>query len=345
MRINFNSQLSTVTFFLRGIIPVLILLFTSLPGSESVIQVSAGVDKSVITIGDRITYTLTIAHHKDLHIEQPGPGANLGQFEIKDYKIYDPAAEKEIIRQRFDYQISVFDTGRFVIPPFPVAFAESDTSRNYQIIQSEPIEILVKSVLTAEDNDIRDIKPPQEIPVNYRRWILMGGALLLLIAAVLLTYYLIRLRKKGISLFRRETIRPAHEIALEELEKIKAVWQERLSGGEHKWLFTRISEILRLYLENRFFIQALEETTSEIRISLRELDLQNDEREKVLTVLEFSDLVKFAKYIPEEGEVFTKIEETESFILQTKLVFETVEHPVPVSGDSSEIPVTGGVNQ
>ena len=105
--------------------------------TNELIRVKAEVDKSVITIGDRITYSLTIEHAPSLKIEQPGPGANLGQFEIKDYTIHEVIEKDELISQAFDYQISVFDTGRFVIPPFPVAFAESDSSREYEIIQSE----------------------------------------------------------------------------------------------------------------------------------------------------------------------------------------------------------------
>ena len=58
--------------------------------AEDVIKVTAQVDKSVITIGDRITYSLVIAHDETIKIEQPGPGANRGQFEIKDYTIHDP---------------------------------------------------------------------------------------------------------------------------------------------------------------------------------------------------------------------------------------------------------------
>jgi hypothetical protein len=209
------------------LIPVLYGLFLGITGlvAQSLIRVQAEVDKSVITIGDRITYTLTIQHEKGLHIQQPGPGANLGQFEIKDYHIENPVEKDNLVTQKFNYQISVFDTGKFVIPPFPVAFSESDTSRKYQLIQSEPIEIFVKSVLTSENAEIKDIKPPLSIPFNYRKWILFGSAGLLLIAGGILLFYIIRQHKRGIPLFRKEVIRPAHEIALEALAELKSRWQ------------------------------------------------------------------------------------------------------------------------
>ena len=294
---------------------------------NELIRVRAEVDKSVITIGDRITYSLTIEHAPNLKIEQPGPGANLGQFEIKDYTIHEAVEKDGLISQAFDYEISVFDTGRFVIPPFPVAFAESDTSKEYQIIQSEPLEITVNSVLGAEDNEIRDIKPPLEIPLNYWRWIIMGTVALFFISAILLTIYYFRWRKNGIPLFRREPVRPAHEIALEDLAALKQQWEVLFHEEKHKQIFTRMSEILRQYLENRYFLKALEETTSEIRHSLEELDMGEDVRLQIMGVLEFSDLVKFAKFIPTEDDVSSKIDSLENFIHATKLVFENLEPP------------------
>jgi len=218
-------------FFLIIIFIVPIFLF-----SESLIRVSAEVDKSVITIGDRIHYTITVSHHRNLHIEQPGPGANLGQFEIKDYNISEKIEEGDLVTQKFEYTISVFDTGKFVIPPFPIAFA---------------IEIYVKSVLTSENAEIKDIKPPLSVPFNYRRWIFIGLATLVIIIGALFTYYYLKQKKKGVKLFKKEVIRPAHEIALENLDTLEKKMPSMYENGEHKQFFTELSLILRTYLENR----------------------------------------------------------------------------------------------
>ncbi|OPX35908.1 hypothetical protein B1H10_00150 [candidate division KSB1 bacterium 4484_188] len=334
MKINLN-KISGERHFLKTLF--LVLLGTSIIfAAQSLIRVGASVDKSVITIGDRITYSLTIEHDKSIKIEQPGPGANLGQFEIKDYKIYDPVEKGNIVTQQFDYVISVFDTGKFVIPPFPVAFAPADTSTKYQVIMSEPIEITVNSVLTAEDAEIHDIKPPISIPFNYRRLILLVVAGLLIAAAVLLFLYILRQRKKGKPLFRKEVIRPAHEIALEALEAVAAEWREMLEAGKHKELFTRISEIFRTYLENRFFINAMEETSFEIIDSLREVGLEEEQQKIAREILELSTLVKFAKYIPEEQETEQCLEQLKSFVEATRLVFEPVENQIEMSETEGE---------
>jgi len=310
-------------------LPLLIgILFLVGLAQQSLIEINAQVDKSVITIGDRVTYTLEIIHDKNLKIQQPGPGANLGQFEIKDYRILEPREVNGKIFERFEYVISVFDTGRFVIPPFPVAFATSDTAKNYQIIKSDPVEIYVKSILKSADAKLKDIKPPLEIPFDYwrlLRWILGGLLLILLLAG---GYYYYRKRKQGEPLFRKEVIRPAHEVALERLSALKQ--SSLLQEKQYKTFFIELSNIVRDYIEHRYFVKAMEETTAEILESLRELELNGDSLQKLQNVLQISDLVKFAKFLPDEEEIQTAFQNVESFISETKLEFETVEVTEPV---------------
>jgi hypothetical protein len=322
MRINLNRRIDNGLILGLVSIAILILLITAI-AQTSLIEVTAEVDKSVITIGDRITYSLKIKRDKNLRIEQPGPAANLGMFEIKDYKIHDPVQENGNIVEQYDYVISVFDTGKFVIPSFPVAFFPSDTSHKYQIIQSEPIDITVESLLSAEDNDIKDIKPPLQIPVEYRRFILIGGGILLLIGIGAFLFYYYRRRKQGVPLFKREVIRPAHEIAFEAIDEL--LRKSYLEKQEFKQFFTELSDVLRHYLENRFFITAMEETTAELLESMQELELDDEDSAKSKEVLDISDLVKFAKYEPQQQEIDDAIEMTKAFIQSTHLEFEAVE--------------------
>lgn len=295
---------------------------------SSLIEVRAEVDKSEITVGDPIRYTLIIDRAKDLSIQSPGKGANLGMFEIRDYRVYPPEEKEGRILERFDYFISVYDTGHYVIPPFTIAFQVDDSSA-YQFISSEPIDIYVRSVLTAEDREIRDIKPPLSIPVDYRRWILLGALALLLIGAAAVGYWYYRRRQKGAPLFRKEIIRPAHEIALEELERLLA--QGWIENGEYKAFYTGLSLVLRRYVEGRFFIKALEETTTELMASLEEANLSVEDMMLIQSVLSKCDLVKFAKYQPDVEETHKAVQAARTFIEHTRLEFEPVEHKEPIT--------------
>ena len=94
-----NKSLTKISFIQFSFL-LLIVNFSSIL-ADSLIRVGVEVDKSVITIGDRINYKLTIENDKTLRIEQPGPGANLGQFEIKDYLILDPVEKDNIIKNTY----------------------------------------------------------------------------------------------------------------------------------------------------------------------------------------------------------------------------------------------------
>ena len=91
---------------------------------------------------------------------------------------------------------------------------------------------------------------------------------------------------------------PAHVIAFRELEKLRneKLWQK----GETKKYYTRLTEIIRQYLENRFKVYSLELTTSETLEALVKSGFRKDESYNTLkSVLTAADLVKFAKYKPE----------------------------------------------
>lgn len=284
------------------------------------IEVAAAVDKSVITIGDRVTYTLKIDRKKGLKVNDPGKGTNLGMFEIKEYMIHDSVAAGERVIQQFDYVISVYDTGRFVIPPFPLAFLPTDTSTKYQIITSQPLEIYVKSVVNDPNADIHDVRPPLGIPPDYLRLALMIGSLLLGLAALGFAYWMYRRSKQGQPVFRKEPPRPAHEVALAELQKL--LQSGLLAAGEYKLFYSELSDIARRYIERRFFINAMEETTTEILASLNGVSLSPGQVELAREMLNACDLVKFAKYVPGNAETEAAVSLVWEFIERTRPVFE-----------------------
>lgn len=304
-----------------------ILLTASLLQAQSaLITVEASVDKSTITIGDLIKYSLKIDRAKGLRVKDPGKGTNLGMFEIRDYTIHDSIEVNNRVIQQFDYVISVYDTGKFVIPPFPIAFLPADTSTKYQFITSEPLEIQVRSVVNDENAQIQDIRPPLGIPPEYWRMVLMVGSLVLGLAALAAAYWMYRKRKQGRPFFGKEAVRPAHQIALEELEKL--LESDLLQKGQFKMFYSALSDIARRYIERRFFIPAMEETTTELLTSLDSEKMPLDHINLVQDILNACDLVKFAKYVPDASGVENTVRQVREFIEQTKLEFEPAEREI-----------------
>jgi len=298
---------------------------------KALIEVTSAVDTSRITIGDRVKYTITIDHVDTMRVERPGEGVNLGQFEIKDYKVHDPLNIDGRISQKFEYVISVFDTGAYTIPAFPVAYFPTDSLMDYRLIEASPITIYVESVIQDEERILRDVKAPIDIPYNYILLITALASVILIGMLVYLGYRLYRKRKEeGYLIKPPEPARPAHEIALESLDEL--IVKDLIGKGEIKLFYSEISEIIRRYIEGRYYVPALEETSSEILHELKKQDLTDDASEMVKSLLALSDLAKFAKYKPSNEENVDVISWAREFIEVTKVVYE-VQTPVHVDSE------------
>jgi len=162
-------------------------------------------------------------------------------------------------------------------------------------------------------NDIKDVKAPVDLPDLWWLWGLLAG-LIVLAAGI---YFL--LRRKNLpreSLKPQLPPRPAWEIAYQELEALR---QEKILEKElFKEFFTRVADIARHYMENRFNIHAPHMTTEEFLYYLGVCGHLNDTQKAALKdFLNSCDMVKFAKYAP------TLKEAMENFDCARKLIDET----------------------
>jgi hypothetical protein len=296
------------------------------PKEESVISVESYVDRATITIGDRILYTLVVTTDPEVKLEPLDLGSNLGAFEVKDYKIYDPEKTKDgRMINKSEYLITTFTTGEYVIPPITINYTDAEGKKKQ--IESEPLFIMVESVgaSEADKEDIRGLKPPIEIKGSY--WIyLFVLPVLALLAAGGFFYY--RQRSKGLALpeIPQELRKPAWEVALSELDSLRE--SDLLEKKRIKEYFIVLSDIIRKYLERRYQVSALDRTTEEIKLEIKRQKLEHEIMQLVFGLLLFCDLVKFAKYIPSTEEVDKSTKEAYSIVNLTKQ--EEVKEEIPV---------------
>jgi hypothetical protein len=84
-----------------------------------------------------------------------------------------------------------------------------------------------------------------------------------------------------------------------------------------------VTEIFRRYLENRYAMMAMEETTDEIVNGLRHLRFPDQMLGTAEGVLRRADLVKFAKYLPVPAENEEMITVVHDLVDRTKIVAMT----------------------
>ncbi len=282
------------------------------------ISIESKVDKSVITIGDLIKYEIIVKRDKNLKVEMPVLASNLGYFEIRDYKVYEPVKINDKIEDRVEYIITTYDTGKYVIPPISVYYTGVDSIRKE--LKTQEITINVRSVKPSEAKDIKGLKPPAELKRNLKRIIYLSSAGLLLLLLVAFLYYYFKKKKKGESIIpvKKAPPRPAHEIAIESLNRLQK--SKLLEQGKVKEYYTELSDIIRTYIDGRYFIPAMEMTTSEIINSLEKSGVEDGVSIEMRAFLNECDFVKFAKYIPSQEEIDNTTKRALKIIESTKIV-------------------------
>ena len=182
---------------------------------------------------------------------------------------------------------------------------------------------LLQSLASPGTNDLRDIKPPVEIPSG---WAWVWWTLAALAVAALLFWAWRCWRNKRASAPVVPVI-PPHVRAKQKLEEALALI------GQPKPFCILVSDTVRFYLEERFDFRAPERTTEEFLHELRGTGLlapgQKDSLGEFLTRC---DLVKFAKYEPAEPELRSLHGSA------VRLVEESEPAPVPTT--SPEISAT-----
>ena len=142
--------------------------------------------------------------------------------------------------------------------------------------------------------DIRDIKPPIDSP-NSLAWLWWTLRILAVLVVLYLLWRYWRQRSAQMVVIPRV---PPHVHARQKLAEALALI------AQPKPFCIEVSDITRVYLEQRFNFHAPERTTEEF---LRELGgtslLTREQKESLARFLESCDLVKFAKYEPGEKEL------------------------------------------
>jgi len=217
------------------------------------------------------------------------------------------------------YLVTSFDTGTFRIPPFYAEITEGDSVLRY-FSDDSFLKVIRPDITPPDSTDvIFDIVPPRTAPVTFAEvlpWLVIAviaGVVLYLLARFLPRNPLRRLVRPP------APPEPAHVIALRELQTlhVEELWQK----GEIKEYYSRLTDILRRYIDNRYGISSPELTTDEtVRMLQKASVTTRDQMSLVKELLSLSDMVKFAKYLPETAMHESSFDDAVRFVEETKLI-------------------------
>lgn len=183
--------------------------------------------------------------------------------------------------------------------------------------------IATNQTTAAVAEDIRDIKPPFEIP-NGLAWLWWVVAILVIAAIAVMLWRWWQRRRAQVAFVPPV---PAHVRAKQKLDEALALITQP------KPFVIAVSDTARAYLEERFQFRAPERTTEEFLRELSGTDLlAAEQKESLGNFLESCDLVKFARYEPGENELLglhgsavRLVEETEPHALANPA--SSIQHP------------------
>ena len=279
------------------------------------------IDKKKISIAESINLELEAIAEKEYEVKLPDFGDNLDQFKIKDF--FNPGAkliDDKHMKILFTYELEPYLSGEYKIPPMKIKFWETEKgNQSAYELETEEINITVTSILPEnyEKLELKDISGPVLPPPPNILLPLLITACVLLVGGGIGFYFFWRYRNR----IKQETVIkiPAHEIAFQELEKLIA--DNLIDSGKLKLFYFRINIILRHYIEDRFSLNAPEQTTEEF---LEELKIRKDvfttgQKDLLKDFLNHSDLVKFADLNPTSDDIQKTFDKCKEFILATKL--------------------------
>ncbi len=292
-------------------------------------EIETRVDRNEILIGDVFNLSITISHDPSVRIIDKGKDFDLGQFEIKDIIVGPEEKTPEGKVQRTDiYQLSTYFTGDFVIPAFDLKFQTADGQTGS--IKTSPINIHVRSLTPEESEnlDIRDIKSPVLLlGKSYLPYVLAIAAFILLVV-VLAVWLWYRYKKKGIAVEVAPPL-PPHVRAYNELQALRER-RDLIEEKKYKEFAIRLSGIIRVYIQGRWGIIALDYTSEEIMDELNGYDIDESIVRSFERFFMDCDLMKFAKYETTWEAASQLIDLAEWLVDQTK--DESMLSPILVEG-------------
>lgn len=315
---------------IKRYISIALLTLLCIATASAKVSVTARLDSVNLLMGKLTTLSLEVVQDKgkpggfpmfkDVDPSKGYVGVCGDSIELRtSYKADTIELGSNRIQINYQVPLQAFDSGTFRLPQF-VYVSESDSARsNALTLNVVPVNVTAEDpiagfaqVADPENSSVLDVVPDW----IYDYWWII---LILALAIIGALWAMKRYKKEGTVLKKKPQPSP-YEVAITKLRELKSknLWEQ----GMEKEYFTQLTEILRVYLDRRFGINAMEMTSREIMDHLYNSDVK-DKRDYVRQILSVADFVKFAKVRPLPADNIAAYDNAVKFIEETK--------PLPVT--------------
>lgn len=294
--------------------------------AEERVSVVASVDTIEIFIGEQIEVTVRTTAKEGSLVEypvfQPQQMLTPGVEMVDQNDSATVSIDNGMAVYTRKYRITSFDENLYYLPPFKVKVGEKEYES-----KSLALKVLEVPVDTLHFEKFYGPKDVQDNPFRWEDWSLAFWLSVVMLALLIVGYYLyLRLRDnkpivKSLKIVKR--LLP-HQKAMKAIESIKA--EKMVTAENSKEYYTRLTEALRKYIEERYGFRAMEMTSAEIIARLTEVQ-DAEALGELRSLFETADLVKFAKYSTLINENDLNLVNAIDFINRTKMDIMPEEAP------------------
>lgn len=303
-----NLRTKRATRYLFAFVLILANSFCNAENNQS--KVTAILDTNQIRIGEQTSLIFLAEGKTGTSISFPVLPDTFNGIEVVNKGPIDTlkTSSPDSFRYSMTSQLTSFDSGFHVLPPFPFILNGKDT------VYTEAALFEVRTIPVDTTKAFKDIRPVIDPPFDWRETIPYLIGFVVLAIAILVALRILRNRKRhGNEPSTKEAPSlPAHIIALQELEELERskLWQQ----GAYKQYHIRLTEIVRNYIDRRFRIASMEFTTDETMNALRNIRISEETLRPLEQLLRAADMVKFAKAVPVGPENELSMKSAREFI-------------------------------
>ncbi len=308
---------------------IALILYTLLIYGTVEAQVTAKIDPIEMMIGEQATVTLTVDANEDAKVEWP---------KLQSRQLLVPGVEIVKCQQTtvdghptMVVTLTSFDGKLYPLPPFKMKVNGKEVQTN-----ELALKVVEMEVDTTQLEKFFGPKDVQDNPFAWSDWspsFWMTVVMLVLIAIGIWLYRRLKANKPIMAQIKIVKRLLPHQKAMKEIELIKA--DRMMSSENQKEYYTKLTDTLRKYIEERYGFSAMEMTSTEI---IERLMSTGDQQslDELRQLFMTADLVKFAKYSTMINENDANLVSAIDFINQTKLEnqpTEEVQKPVLSEAD------------
>lgn len=280
-------------------------------------KVTSRTDANKIMIGDQLRLFIEVQHdNTKSRVQWAYIPDTFNHLEVIEKGRIDTVKKGDIVTYKQRLLVTGFDSGMYMIPAlvFPV-IPNNGTSYT---VQTDSFALLVQTVAVDTSKGFKGIKGIMEVKSTWMDyiWLIAGGILFILLIVFVILYF-VRNKKAPAPVIvpqgPKETLQEKAIRMLREVEQ-QELWQK----DKVKEYYTQLTDVLRLYIEERFRTPAMELTTDELLYSARKHKEMHAQMELLSNILYTADLAKFAKAQPLPHEHTAALEHAIQFVNNTK---------------------------